>query len=220
MKFQQRLALLLVFTFASLAMGSSAWAAATSTTKPAARHPAAHSVRSSTAAHKVGVRTAHPKRSSSKATRAKPGSAGVHKASTARIGKGRRAKPRRSTAYTRLARMQMDPARVESIQQALINAGTFHGAPTGQWDSETRDAMSRYQAANGFGVTGLPDSKSLMKLGLGPHPLPPELNKAPDAAGSQPDNSTGTISPASPSAPNKPSPNAPAATPQSSQDHR
>jgi hypothetical protein len=32
--------------------------------------------------------------------------------------------------------------------------------------------MQQYQQANGFGSTGLPDSRSLMKMGLGPHPLP------------------------------------------------
>jgi peptidoglycan hydrolase-like protein with peptidoglycan-binding domain len=78
--------------------------------------------------------------------------------------------------------MQMAPERVEQIQQALIGAGDLHGAPTGRWDAETRDAMSRYQAENGFGVTGLPDAKSLMKLGLGPHPLPESLNPSRAAA--------------------------------------
>jgi hypothetical protein len=85
--------------------------------------------------------------------------------------------PHRSTAYTRLAHMQMDPERVEDIQQALIKAGDLQGTPTGRWDAQTREAMSRYQTSNGFGVTGLPDAKSLMKLGLGPHPLPPQLDK-------------------------------------------
>ena len=86
-------------------------------------------------------------------------------------------KSRRPNAYQRLAKMQIDPERVQNIQRALSDAGTYHGSPTGQWDSATRDAMSRYQSQNGFGVTGLPDAKSLMKLGLGPHPLPPSLDK-------------------------------------------
>lgn len=87
----------------------------------------------------------------------------------------RKAARRVSTLQVRLAHMQMAPERVEQIQQALIAAGDLRGTPTGRWDAETRDAMSRYQAENGFGVTGLPDAKSLMKLGLGPHPLPESL---------------------------------------------
>jgi len=99
--------------------------------------------------------------------------------------------------------MQMDPARVESIQQALINAGAFRGTPTGRWDSETRDAMARYQTENGFGVTGLPDAKSLMKMGLGPHPLPPELNKTPATASAGPADAAAAAPPGSPAAPPK-----------------
>jgi peptidoglycan hydrolase-like protein with peptidoglycan-binding domain len=69
----------------------------------------------------------------------------------------------------------MTPGRAVEIQRALSQSGYYRGEPTGRWDDQTRDAMRRYQAANGFGVTGLPDAKSLMKLGLGPHPLPDEL---------------------------------------------
>jgi hypothetical protein len=36
--------------------------------------------------------------------------------------------------------------------------------------------MRRYQADRGFPVTGLPEAKSLMKLGLGPHALPEALD--------------------------------------------
>jgi hypothetical protein len=184
MKFQHRPALVLRLALTALVLGLCCQPAKASTTKPAAKRPLTHSTHAPTATHKAGVRTAHHKRASAKAGTAKAGSAGAHKTSvSARRGRGRKAKPRRSTAYTRLARMQMDPARVESIQQALTNAGAFHGTPTGQWDSATRDAMARYQSANGFGVTGLPDAKSLMKLGLGPHPLPPELNKTAAASG-------------------------------------
>jgi hypothetical protein len=99
-----------------------------------------------------------------------------------------------SPVHMRLAHMQMAPERVEQIQQALIAAGALHGAPSGRWDAETRDAMSRYQAENGFGVTGLPDAKSLMKLGLGPHPLPENLSPS-RAEASGP--STGDATPSS-----------------------
>ena len=103
--------------------------------------------------------------------------------------KRKNARPRRrgrggSTLRSRLAHMQIAPERVAEIQRALISAGPLHGTPTGRWDAETRQAMAQYQSANGFAVTGLPNAKALMKLGLGPHPLPPDLEAARAAAGS------------------------------------
>ena len=71
--------------------------------------------------------------------------------------------------------MRLGSGRVGEIQSALAHAGYYQGEPTGSWDDRTRDAMRHYQTANGFGATGLPDAKSIMKLGLGPHPLPEEL---------------------------------------------
>jgi peptidoglycan hydrolase-like protein with peptidoglycan-binding domain len=72
----------------------------------------------------------------------------------------------------------MQPGRAQEIQQALASAGYLAGEPTSQWDEQARAAMRRYQQDHGFSVTGLPDAKSLMKLGLGPHPLPEELDTA------------------------------------------
>ncbi|HLI30299.1 MAG TPA: peptidoglycan-binding domain-containing protein [Terriglobia bacterium] len=71
--------------------------------------------------------------------------------------------------------MHIAPQRTEQIQQALIQAGDLHEQPTGRWDAQTRDAMKLYQQSNGFAATGLPDAKSLMKMGLGPHPLPSDV---------------------------------------------
>jgi hypothetical protein len=104
--------------------------------------------------------------------------AGPHRRRSSAKRRAHTAIRRPSPVQVRLAHMQMAPERVEQIQQALIAAGDLHGTPSGQWDAETRDAMSRYQAENGFGVTGMPDAKSLMKLGLGPHPLPDSLNSS------------------------------------------
>jgi peptidoglycan hydrolase-like protein with peptidoglycan-binding domain len=66
---------------------------------------------------------------------------------------------------------------VKEIQEALVREGYLQGEPTGQWDSHTHDAMQRYQTVHGFPSSGLPEAKSLMKLGLGSHPLPPELDR-------------------------------------------
>lgn len=71
------------------------------------------------------------------------------------------------------ARIHIHQGRVEQIQQALVKAGFLNEKPTGRWDSATRHAMRHYQQAHGFTATGLPEAKPLMKLGLGPHPLPP-----------------------------------------------
>jgi hypothetical protein len=89
-----------------------------------------------------------------------------------------------SPLRSRLAHMQIAPERITEIQRALINAGHLHGTPTGRWDTQTRQAMAEYQSANGFAVTGLPNAKALMKLGLGPHPLPPDLEASKASADS------------------------------------
>lgn len=70
------------------------------------------------------------------------------------------------------------PARIRQIQKALIKAGFLHEKPNGRWDNATDNAMRQYQTQNGFAPTGLPEAKPLMKLGLGPHPLPPALARA------------------------------------------
>ena len=72
--------------------------------------------------------------------------------------------------------MQPSKDRISEIQEALIREGYLKQEATGKWDDSTRSAMRNYQESNGFSVTGLPDAKSLMKLGLGPHPLPEDVD--------------------------------------------
>jgi Putative peptidoglycan binding domain len=86
---------------------------------------------------------------------------------------------RRSRFRYRLARLHLEPGRIEEIQKALIREGYLKQEANGRWDDATRSAMRNYQQANGFDVTGLPEAKPLMKLGLGPHPLPAELDPTP-----------------------------------------
>jgi Putative peptidoglycan binding domain len=84
----------------------------------------------------------------------------------------------RSHHYRRhYTQVRIQPERVTQIQQALVDAGALHETPNGRWDTATRDAMCQYQQENGFSPTGLPEAKPLMKLGLGPHPLPPGLGQ-------------------------------------------
>jgi len=121
------------------------------------------------------------------------------KASTSRSRYAANRRPRALTSQQRLARLHLQPERVEEIQRALIREGYLQGDPNGQWDARTRDAMQRYQTMNGFPATGLPEAKSLMKLGLGSHPLPPELDHA--SVGSTSPTAEGNINSAPPSAP-------------------
>ncbi|HXJ96877.1 MAG TPA: peptidoglycan-binding domain-containing protein [Terriglobia bacterium] len=150
-------------------------------TGPSSQTPHKPTQGATTATHHTGTHTGASH--THKATHHGETSKASHTAKTSSHKSGhQKSSAHRSTAYTRLAHMQMDPGRVEDIQQALIKAGDLQGTPTGRWDTQTREAMSRYQTANGFGVTGLPDAKSLMKLGLGPHPLPPQLDKTSPAS--------------------------------------
>ena len=59
--------------------------------------------------------------------------------------------------------------RVLAIQEALIRAKYLTGEPTGTWDAGTEDAMTRYQNDNGWQSKVTPDSRALIKLGLGPN---------------------------------------------------
>jgi len=58
--------------------------------------------------------------------------------------------------------------RTREIQSALIREHYLSGEATGLWDSESKDAMLRYQQANGWQTKVTPDSRALIKLGLGP----------------------------------------------------
>jgi len=62
----------------------------------------------------------------------------------------------------------MDSARATEIQQALIQAHYLSDSPTGQWDADTQAAMVKYQSDNGWQTKITPDSRALIKLGLGP----------------------------------------------------
>ena len=71
----------------------------------------------------------------------------------------------------------IDSERAMQIQQALIREKYLDGEPSGIWDQRTKDAMMRLQNDNGWQTKVVPDSRALIKLGLGPshdHLLNPE----------------------------------------------
>lgn len=63
---------------------------------------------------------------------------------------------------------KIDGERTHQIQEALIRQHYLNGEPTGRWDASTEDALRRFQADNGWQNKTVPDSRALIKLGLGP----------------------------------------------------
>jgi len=76
----------------------------------------------------------------------------------------------RTTAHHESA--GMDPDRATQIQTALIKAGYLNGSPTGTWDADSIAAMQKLQSDNGWQTKLVPDSRALIKLGLGPNSTP------------------------------------------------
>jgi len=70
--------------------------------------------------------------------------------------------------WKRHGQQAVDSRRTQQIQQALIQSHYLDGQPSGAWDSKTQEALRRYQAANGWQSKVVPDSRALIKLGLGP----------------------------------------------------
>ena len=63
----------------------------------------------------------------------------------------------------------IDSDRAAAIQTALIREHYLSGEPTRQWDTDTQAAMIKFQADQGWQTRLTPDSRALIKLGLGPN---------------------------------------------------
>ena len=72
------------------------------------------------------------------------------------------------TARQEKAPMEMPSERATEIQSALIRQGYMTGEPTGRWDDQSVSAMQKLQGDMGWQTKITPDSRALIKLGLGP----------------------------------------------------
>jgi hypothetical protein len=70
-------------------------------------------------------------------------------------------------AVKKASATSIDPERATQIQTALIKAGYMTGTPSGTWDASTQAAMEKLQADNGWQTKIVPDSRAIIKLGLG-----------------------------------------------------
>ena len=86
---------------------------------------------------------------------------------------------------------KIDSERAQAIQEALIREHYLSGEATGTWSQASEEAMRRYQADQGWQSKTVPDSRALIKLGLGPskdHLLNPEsaMTTVPDSPHAEP----------------------------------
>ena len=84
---------------------------------------------------------------------------------------------RRRSKKRKRGQQAIDGERATQIQQALVREHYLKGTPSGKWDASTQEAMRRYQADQGWQTKEVPDSRALIRLGLGPdngHLLNPE----------------------------------------------
>ncbi len=150
------------------------------------------------------------KTTSSKSKRHHSSSATTKSSSKAHSASGKRSSKKRARGQQKI-----DGERAQAIQEALIREHYLSGDATGTWNQASEEAMRRYQADHGWQSKTVPDSRALIKLGLGPskdHLLNPDsaMTTVPDAPKSQP---MPTSSYSAPASANPVQPAAPAATP-------
>lgn len=74
--------------------------------------------------------------------------------------------PTRPGSSSRRYEVDMDPGRIQQIQQALISRGFLTGEPTSFYDDATIEAMRQFQISQKIDATGYPTAHALKRLGL------------------------------------------------------
>lgn len=75
---------------------------------------------------------------------------------------------KRKTSWKQKGQQGIKSDRATQIQEALIRQNYLTGEPSGVWDARSQAAMVKYQADHGWQTKEVPDSRALIKLGLGP----------------------------------------------------
>jgi hypothetical protein len=75
---------------------------------------------------------------------------------------------KRKASWKRHGQQGIQAERATEIQQALIREHYLTGEPSGVWDARTQAALVKYQSDNGWQTKVVPDSRAIIKLGLGP----------------------------------------------------
>jgi hypothetical protein len=144
-----------------------------SATATAPQHPKATTAATSSApsaATKSSTKSSAQKSGTATSASKKKSGAKTHTASS-----GKHSSRKKSTRAR--GQQKIDSERAEAIQEALIREHYLSGQATGTWNQASEEAMRRYQADHGWQSKEVPDSRALIKLGLGPskdHLLNPE----------------------------------------------
>ncbi len=93
----------------------------------------------------------------------------VHRAPTSGHAHVKHHTPTSSASHKIHGQQAIAPERVTAIQQALIREHYLTGEPSAKWDADTQAAMIKFQADQGWQTKLTPDSRALIKLGLGPN---------------------------------------------------
>jgi hypothetical protein len=130
-------------------------------------------------------------------------------ATTSRTASSGKRSPSRKKSTRARGQQKIDPERAQAIQAALIREHYLSADTTGPWNQASENAMRRYQEDHGWQTKEVPDSRALIKLGLGPSKdglLNPEsaMTTVPDAPKSE---SVPANSPIPEPAPSQRSPN-------------
>jgi len=139
----------------------------------------------STAKKPATATTTAPKKHHKSTTKSSTASTGARKSASAHTTSSGKHSSRKKSAKTR-GQQKIDSERAQAIQEALIREHYLTGEATGTWNQASEEAMRRYQADHGWQSKTVPDSRALIKLGLGPskdHLLNPEsaMTTVPDA---------------------------------------
>lgn len=97
---------------------------------------------------------------------ASSGASRIHRGPTAahhKVARGKKKTVSTAAAHPRA----IDDQRATEIQAALVKAGYLQEV-TGHWDNSSQAAMQKLQSDNGWQTKLIPDSRALIKLGLGP----------------------------------------------------
>jgi hypothetical protein len=168
--------------------------------KPASSNTSSKSAASRTTTSRTTAQRASSSGKASSSKKSKTSRSTSH--STSHSNSRSTSRPAKGSKQVAKARGQqaIDTGRAREIQTALIRERYMDGEPTGTWDSATQAAMQRYQADQGWQSKTTPDSRALIKLGLGPshdHLLNPEnaMTTAPAASDPRADPKTGAKQP-------------------------